>query len=49
MITVAQARKFYDPADCPNDKELERILASMYALVTAEWDEMVNEKSHEPT
>lgn len=49
MITVAQARKFYDPADCPSDNELERILVTMYRLATVEWDEMVNEKSHEPT
>lgn len=47
MITVAQARKFYTPADCPSDKELERLLATMYSLATVEWDEMVNEKGHE--
>lgn len=47
MISLEQARKFYPPDKVPDDKTLQQILAAFYGIATREWDEMIEEKSHE--
>ena len=47
MISVEQAKQLYAPQEVPTDKELEQILAAFYGIATREWDEIVEEMSHE--
>ena len=46
MVTVEQAKKFYEPAECPSDVELERILASMYRFANREWEQLLSDESY---
>lgn len=46
MITLKQARKLYEPHDCPNDKELKQILATFYGIANREWEEITNEETN---
>ena len=46
MITVEQARRFFPQNKCPSDKDIERMLATAYAIAEREWTEMTEEKTN---